>query len=135
MTGGAAMAVDWEALMGRAREAASRAYAPYSRFTVGAALLGADGRVYAGCNVENASYGLCLCAERNALFHAVSCGCRAFAALAIAAPRPSPPCGACRQALAEFCGPTLEVAMASLAPGAAPTRAFLGDLFPDPFTC
>lgn len=128
-------AVDWEALLAQARAAAARAYAPYSRFTVGAALLGEDGRVYVGCNVENASYGLCLCAERNALFHAVACGCRAFRALAIAAPKVSPPCGACRQALAEFCGPALEVAMVSLAPGGEPVRAFLGDLFPNPFAC
>lgn len=124
-----------ERLVAAAREAATRAYAPYSHFSVGAALLGEDGHIYVGCNVENASYGLCLCAERNALFHAVACGCRAFRALAIVAPKPSTPCGACRQALAEFCGPMLEIFLAAQDPAVPTTRTFLADLFPNPFTC
>ena len=124
-----------ERLVAAAREAATRAYAPYSHFSVGAALLGEDGQIYVGCNVENASYGLCLCAERNALFHAVACGCRTFRALAIVAPKPSTPCGACRQALAEFCGPTLEIFLAAQDPAVPVTRTFLADLFPNPFTC
>lgn len=124
-----------ERLVAAAREAATRAYAPYSHFSVGAALLGEDGQIYVGCNVENASYGLCLCAERNALFHAVACGCRTFRALAIVAPKPSTPCGACRQALAEFCGPMLEIFLAAQDPAVPTTRTFLADLFPNPFTC
>jgi len=94
------------ALAVRARRAA---YAPYSRFTVGAALLAADGRVFTGCNIENASYGLTVCAERVALAKAVSEGVRSFSALAIAGPKTSiTPCGACRQVLAEF-APDLRV--------------------------
>ncbi len=96
-------------LIREARQAQERAYAPYSKFHVGAALLGADGTIYQGCNVENASYGLSICAERNALFHAVASGCQAFTALAITGSGPGliTPCGACRQVLAEFHIPTV----------------------------
>ena len=92
------------ALMREAVRARRRAYAPYSGFSVGAALLTRSGRVIHGCNVENASYGLSICAERSALFQAVSSGDSDFVALAVAAPagRPAPPCGACRQVLHEF---------------------------------
>ena len=95
------------ALASRARRAA---HAPYSRFAVGAALLASDGRVFTGCNVENASLGLTLCAERVAVVKAVSEGARSFEALAIAGPGRGPisPCGACRQVLAEF-APELRV--------------------------
>ena len=81
-----------------------QAYAPYSRFQVGAALLAADGRVFTGCNVENLSYGLTICAERNAVFAAVAAGVTEFAAIAIVADTREPisPCGACRQVMAEF---------------------------------
>ncbi|MEN3010815.1 MAG: cytidine deaminase [Candidatus Bipolaricaulaceae bacterium] len=90
-------------LVRRAVEARARAYAPYSGFAVGAALLAKDGRVFTGCNVENASYGLTVCAERVALFKAVSEGAREFVALAVACGTgPCAPCGACRQALYEF---------------------------------
>ena len=92
-----------------ARDVQERAYAPYSHFRVGAALLGEDGTVYTGCNVENASYGLTICAERNAIFHAVACGCRHFIALLITGDSKdlTAPCGACRQVMAEFSIPEI----------------------------
>lgn len=101
---------DWQALRSVAEAVRGNAHAPYSGFTVGAALLAQSGRVFAGCNVENASYGLSLCAERSALSAAVAAGERRFVAIAIASPgpRPAPPCGMCRQALAEF-PPAFEV--------------------------
>jgi cytidine deaminase len=91
-------------LIGAALEAANRSYAPYSGFRVGAAVLGADGIVYGGANVENASYGLSLCAERAAIINAVTSGERRLKRLAVAAAggEDTPPCGACRQMLHEF---------------------------------
>ena len=90
-------------LLTAARTAQRRAHAPYSKFHVGAALLTKSGKVYTGCNVENASYGLTICAERVALTKAVSDGHRQFKAMAVVAPSASlSPCGACRQVLAEF---------------------------------
>lgn len=102
--------IDWDALVQAATEARERAYAPYSKYCVGAALLGDDGVTYRGCNVENASYGLCLCAERNAHAAAVAEGCRAFRALVVctAGDEPAAPCGMCRQVLAEL-GPSFPV--------------------------
>ena len=99
-----------EKLMQQAKLAMKNAYAPYSRFQVGAALLGADGTVYTGCNVENAAYSPTICAERVAIGKAVSSGCREFAALAVCGGENGEiknfctPCGVCRQVLAEFCG-------------------------------
>jgi cytidine deaminase len=87
-----------------AASARTRAYAPYSHFTVGAALLATDGRIFTGCNVENASFGLTMCAERVALGVGIAAGARMFTAIAVAGPdnRGAVPCGACRQVLAEF---------------------------------
>jgi cytidine deaminase len=104
-------AEDRKALVTAARAARLNAYAPYSGYAVGAALRSADGRVYTGANVENASYPVGLCAERVALFSAVADGRREFLAIAVVTEDGASPCGACRQALAEF-NPDLEVIMA-----------------------
>ena len=99
------------ALISTAFEMLPRAYAPYSHYHVGAALLASDGRIFTGCNIENASYGATNCAERTAFFKAVSEGERKFAAICIAGgpegsdPIPCPPCGICRQVMREFCRP------------------------------
>ncbi|GAB4307747.1 MAG: cytidine deaminase [Candidatus Bipolaricaulota bacterium] len=104
--------MDESRLVAAAVEARRNAYAPYSGFPVGAALLARDGRLFTGCNVENASYGLTVCAERVALFKAVSEGVREFEAIAVACgDAPCSPCGACRQALNEF-APNLKVILA-----------------------
>lgn len=96
--------MDWEALVKAAWQAREQAYAPYSNFQVGAALVAADGRIFVGCNVENLSYGLTNCAERVALGAAVAAGVREFLGVAVVAETAIPisPCGACRQVLAEF---------------------------------
>lgn len=122
-------------LVAAARDAAKNAHCPYSGYHVGAALLAADGRVFRGCNVENASYGLTLCAERNAITTAVAEGCRDFRALAIAggtAGAPAFPCGACRQVMVEFCGPDFPVIVAALK-GGEPKTIPLGELLPHSF--
>ena len=116
--------------MKTARAMRKRAYAPYSGYAVGAALLGSNGRVYTGCNVENASYGLTVCAERIAIFQAVADGCRSFEALAVATGDCGSPCGACLQVAREF-GGRLTVLIAGDS-GAARERA-LADLLPSPF--
>ena len=103
---------DARALIALAHEAARFSYSPYSGFPVGAALLCADGTIVQGANVENRSFGLANCAERSALFAAVSQGKKAFTAIAVACPHsevPVSPCGACRQALSEFCPPEMPV--------------------------
>jgi cytidine deaminase len=113
----------------RARE---HAHAPFSKFKVGAALLGEDGQIYTGCNVENATYGLTVCAERVAVFKAVSEGVRKFRRIVVAADTNvlTPPCGACRQILWEFCG-DIEVILTNLQGKTESLR--LKDLFPRPF--
>jgi cytidine deaminase len=107
--------MEFPELVEKARTARDKAYAPYSRFPVGAALLTASGRVFTGCNVENLSFGLTICAERNAVFAAVATGERRFTKLAIVSDSKTPvsPCGACRQVLAEF-GLDLEVCSTNL---------------------
>ena len=98
-----------EELLRRAREALKNAYAPYSRYRVGACILAADGRMFCGCNVENASYGLTICAERGAVMAAVASGAREFERIVIVSEGSLPwPCGACRQVLREF-APDIEV--------------------------
>lgn len=97
--------MNFEPLLSVAWQVRENAHAPYSRFSVGAALLAEDGRIFAGCNVENISFGLTVCAERAAVFAAVAAGARRFRALAVVSDSREPvsPCGACRQVLAEFC--------------------------------
>jgi len=103
-------------LLDQARRAREAAYAPYSRFTVGAAVLTATGEIFSGGNIENASLGATVCAERVAIFTAVAAGCRDLTALAVIADTPEPvaPCGLCRQVLAEF-SPDCQVLMANTA--------------------
>jgi cytidine deaminase len=96
--------IDWQLLTAQASAVRERAYAPYSNYAVGAAILSRDGRIFVGCNVENASYGLCLCAERSAIAQLVAAGLTDMAALVVvtSGPEPGSPCGMCRQTLAEF---------------------------------
>lgn len=127
-----------QALIDAALDAQKRAYAPYSRFFVGAALLADDGSIITGCNVENASYGLCICAERSAVCSAVAQGKRAYKAVAVASScsPPASPCGMCRQFLIEFAddmpvfmvnpqGERVDASLAALLPG-----NFKGDQLP-----
>lgn len=121
------------ALFAAAQAAMERAYAPYSNFRVGAALLGTDGSVHPGCNVENAAYPAGICAERGAVLGAVARGVRAFDALALVtdADEPTPPCGQCRQVLVEF-APDLVITSRTRAGRERSWR--LSELLPHPFT-
>jgi len=121
--------MNFDALLTEARRVREMAYAPYSRFAVGAALRTKSGRVFCGCNVENLSFGLTCCAERNAVFAAIAAGEKEFEAIAIVADSKEPvtPCGACRQVMAEF-GLDLEICSANLQ-GETYT-ATLRELFP-----
>lgn len=121
-------------LLNAAREAAASAYCPFSKFRVGAAVL-ADGKIFPGCNIENSSFGLTICAERVAIFNAISAGCHKITALAVTCPDPadaSPvsmkmPCGACRQVIAEFATPDLVVIVDRVG------EFLLSQILPNPF--
>jgi cytidine deaminase len=132
MTAQDSEAVPWERLTEAARDAYGRAYAPYSGRQVGAALLGASGTIHTGCNVENASYGLTVCAERSAVLRAVGEGEREFRAIVVAndGDEVMMPCGACRQVLLEF-APNLEVCCVDK--HGTSVRAPLTELLPQPF--
>lgn len=123
---------DEAVLVSLAAAARAHSHAPYSRFHVGAALAAADGRVFAGCNVENASYGLTICAERVAVFRAVCEGAGDIVALAVSAEPAAHPCGACLQVLAEFADPDCAVIVAE---GPRPVARYrLGELLPRAFS-
>jgi cytidine deaminase len=128
-------ASDAKALLRAAATALKQAHAPYSRYRVGAALLASNGKVFTGCNVENASYGLTNCAERTAVFSAVAAGQKRFKAIAVvaASARVPFPCGACRQVLTEFCGPKTPVYIASTKNLAKYEATTLGELLPKSF--
>ncbi len=121
-----------DALVEAALAARANAFAPFSKFQVGAAVEDAEGRIHTGCNVENATYGLTICAERVAVFKAISEGARSFRRVAIAADTDAltPPCGACRQILWEFCG-DVEIVLAN--PRGRVESYQLKELFPKPF--
>jgi len=123
---------DSDRLIAAARAAREHASAPYSHFNVGAALLARDGTIYTGCNVENATYALTVCAERVALLKAISEGARDFTTIAVVADTaaPTPPCGPCRQLLWEYCG-DITVVMANLTHETARLR--MSELLPLPF--
>lgn len=120
-------------LLAEARAAQPNAYCPVSRFQVGAAVLADDGRMFRGVNVENASYGLTVCAERNAVAAAVAAGARSLRAVAVVTHMDDParPCGACRQVLSEF-GPAMTVVLGGN--GGRRVRTSLDKLLPEPFT-
>jgi cytidine deaminase len=126
-------AIDVQSLVDAALQAQRLAYAPYSGFAVGAALLSAAGDTFTGCNVENASYGLTVCAERVALQSAVAAGQREFVALAVATAGGLPPCGACRQVLAEFAA-DLPIFLIDVNRDGRQEQLLLADLLPRGFS-
>lgn len=134
MSGAAGPTIGWEELERRAIAARLRAHAPYSSYLVGAALLTRDGAVFEGCNVENASYGLTLCAERSAIAQMVTAGARDPVAIVVATRGPSAgsPCGMCRQVLAEF-ALDLPVRLIAVDPGGPPVETTLAELLPRAF--
>ena len=119
-------------LIAAAKQARENAHAPYSNFRVGAALRSTSGRIFGGCNVENATYGLTICAERVAIFKAISEGERGFSAITVVTDteKLTPPCGACRQLIWEFCG-DIPVGMSNLTGKIEVVQ--MRDLFPRPF--
>lgn len=122
--------MNYTQLIDLALQAREHAYAPYSRFKVGAALLTASGRIYTGCNIENVAFSPSICAERTAIFKAVSEGERAFVAIAIVTQNGIPPCGVCRQVMMEF-APHITVVIANLEGSYSVTT--LDELFPNAF--
>ena len=125
--------MDKNLLLEESKIARENAYVPYSKFKVGAALLGKNGTVYRGCNIENAGYSLTNCAERTAIFKAISEGVMEFEAIAIVADtdRPCQPCGACRQVISEFCDPDMPVYLTNLKGDVQETT--VGELLPGAF--
>lgn len=126
--------IDWDNLVNAARAVREHAYAPYSSYSVGAALLSGSGRVYTGCNVENASYGLSICAERVAVAAMVADGERTIRALVVmtGGDAPGPPCGMCLQMLVEFAD-DIPIHLASTRPGVLTRATSLSKLLPEPF--
>lgn len=128
----------YTSLVKAAKEAAAGSYSPYSGFCVGAALLAESGEIYTGCNIENSSFSVTVCAERTALFKAVSKGERGFAAIAVVGGRLGDfsdfcyPCGACRQVLSEFCGSDFKIILGKNT--AEYTEHTLGELLPGAFS-
>lgn len=110
------MGIGLEQLIDEAKKARTMAYAPYSQFPVGAALITEDEEIFRGCNIENAAYSLSNCAERTAIFKAFSNGAKRFRAMAIVADtdRPCPPCGACRQVMSELCPENMKVVLSNM---------------------
>lgn len=127
------MSIDWEPLVEAAKRAQKRAYCPYSGFAVGAAILVGDGEVVAGCNVENRSYGLTICAERTAVVAANAAGHRDLRAIVVVAPAspPARPCGQCLDTLAEF-NPQIPILL--VGEDGRREELVLSDLLPQPFT-
>ena len=125
-----------EQLIEAARAAMRNAYAPYSDFAVGAAIKTADGSIFTGCNVENASYGLTICAERNALFSAITAGARNFTEMVIIADTTNAPypCGACRQVISEFCAPDFIIHVIADKNPDITEKLTSGELLPKSFT-
>ena len=128
------MTIDMHALIEQSKKAREKAYVPYSKFPVGAALLGEDGKVYHGCNIENAGYSMTNCAERTAFFKAISEGFTRFSAIAIIADTEGPcsPCGACRQVMSEFCDASMPVFLTNLKGDIQQTT--VGELLPGAFS-
>lgn len=130
-------AIDWGALVTAADDVRENAWAPFSKFKVGAALLAADGTVYIGCNVENRTFGLTICAERNAVTTAIAAGRHEFVAVAVVtdASPPAPPCGLCRETLMEFALQSSSKDLEILSANRAGERRHyrLSEIFPEPF--
>lgn len=117
-------------LIQAARDARERAYAPYSQYLVGASVQGSDGNIYSGCNVENISYGLSICAERNAIFQMVAAGCRELTAVAVVTKDGGTPCGACLQVMSEFVGKGEQVWVHCASEGVECNSILLSDMIP-----
>jgi cytidine deaminase len=127
------MSIDWEALLLAARNVREHAYAPYSGYRVGAAILAADGHVYTGVNVENVSFGLTVCAERTALGSMITSGCLEIVAVAISTADGGSPCGMCRQSLAEFAPDLAKVPILCAGDDGQRRQMTLADLLPAAF--